>query len=254
MNHGGGAGPTPAQISAVSSWFSLAHPSSVITGSGYSNVHDVLNPSSPATQGTDALRPPGATSATGLPIVTVSAHVLSVPVIAARDGTTSFGFWGWFRRTGGTFPARVSARATGGASADKFDTTAFPNVADLHLLSLNGAGADSEASVTNGSVLNTFQFETYEFNNAHATDADRMVITKDAVVQTVVFAGAAFSAAMPSVTGTIMWLAQQAGGTNPFVGQCGTNWGFLGAPEAGVTAGILTPASRIVLMNYQRPT
>jgi hypothetical protein len=226
----------------------------VITGSGYSSVQDVINPSSPATQPTDALRPAPATSAGGLPIVTVSAHVLSIPITAARDGTTSFGFWGWFRRTGGTFPVRAAGRTLSGANADRFETQAFPNVADLNFFSLNGAGADSNAAVTDGSVLNAWQLETYEFNGAGATNADKLVITKDSVVQTVTFTGAAFPAALLSATGTYMWLAQSAAAGNPFVGQCGGNWGFLGTPEAGVTAGILTPASRLVLLNYERPT
>lgn len=247
----------PWQLSAVSSWFRLAHPSTVITGSGYSSVHDVLNASSPATQGTDALRPPNTTSANGLPIVDVSAHVLSIPVIDARNGTTYFGFAGHFRRTaaGGAFPVRASCRAVSGASTDKWETQSASGDADnLAFMSLNGAGADSTSNINNASVLDTWQFITYEFNGDGSTDADKCVVTVDGVVQTLVFGGAAMPTAMASVTGTIMYLAQSSAAGNPFGGQAGPNWYFLNAPMAGVTQGLLTPGARLSLSNFERPT
>lgn len=244
----------PSSISAVSSWFRLASPNTTIAGLGYNRVEDVLDPTSPATQTTDGLRPVPSTSTNGLPTITASAHVLSVPITTARDGTTSWGFWGHFRRTGGTFPARFSMRALSGASADKITNTTFPNLTGLYAQVLNGAGADSVAEVVAGSVLNAWQFETYEFNGSVSGDANRLVITKDGVVQTVTFTGAAMPASMASVTGTIALMAEQLNGSNPFVGQVGPNFGFLGAPMAGVTAGILTPAARQILSNFERPT
>lgn len=250
-----GAEFQPYQLSAVSSWFRLAHPSTAITGSGYSSVHDVLNPSSPATQGTDARRPPNATSSNGLPIVDVTAHVLSIPVIDARNGTTYWGFAGHFRRTGGTFPSRVAMRAVAGSSADKLDTQSASGDGDrLAFHSLNGAGADSVSEIDGASPLNTWQFLTYEFNGDGATDADKCVITVDGVVQTLTFSGAAMPSALVSVTGTIMYLAQQSGGTNPFVGQAGPNWYFFNAKMAGVTQGLLTAPARSSLSTFERPT
>lgn len=246
-------GFSPAEVSAVTSWFRLAHANTTISGSGYNRIEDVLNPSSPATQTTDALRPPNATSGNGLPIVTVASSVLSIPVIAARDGTTAFGFWGWFRRTGGSAGStRAAGRALSGASADKFQSQSFPNLVDLQFDSL--PGVDSIATVAGASVVNTWQFETYEFNGGGATDADRLVITKDGVVQTVVFTGSAFPATLPSITGTLTWLAQQLSGSNPFVGSGGPNFGYFGSVMSGVTSGLLTPAARTALMNFEAPT
>ena len=83
----------PSTLSAVSSWFRLAAAETTITGSGYSSVHDELNPSNPAVQTDDLLRPPsGGTSANGLPIITSATHVLTVPVSAANNGTAAWGF------------------------------------------------------------------------------------------------------------------------------------------------------------------
>lgn len=248
----------PSQLSAVSSWFRLAHPSTVITGSGYSSVHDVLNPSSPATQGTDALRPPNTTSSNGLPIVDVSAHVLSIPVIAARNGTTYFWFAGHFRRTsaGGAFPVRASCRAVSGASTDKWETQSASGDADnLAFMSLNGAGADSTSNINNASVIDTWQFITYEFNGDFTGDDDATgVITIDGVVQTTVKGGAAWPASMSSVTGTIMYLAQSSAAGNPFGGQAGGNWYFGNSAMEDVTEGCLTPSARLALSNFERPT
>lgn len=252
----GGSAFDPSQISAVSSWFDLSHPSSVITGSGYSSVHDVLNPSSPATQATDARRPPSATSGNGLPIVSVSAHVLSIPVIAARNGTTHWGFWGHFRRTaaGGAFPVRICCRAVSGASSDKLETQSGSGDADnLAFHSLNGAGADSTANVNNASTLDDWDFITYEFAGDNTGDANRCVITVNEVIQTLTFSGAAMPAALTSVTGTLMYLAQSAAAGNPFGGQAGTCFGFLGSKMSGVTQGLLTAPARTQLRSFKRP-
>lgn len=250
-------GFNPASVSAVSSWFRLGHPDTVITGSGYSSVRDVLNPTSPATQGTDSLRPPNANSANGLPIVNVSAHVLSIPIISARNGTTYFGFAGHFRRTsaGGNFPVRASCRAVSGASTDKWETQSASGDPDnLAFMSLNGAGADSTSNINNASVIDTWQFITYEFNGDGATDADKCVVTIDGVVQSLTFGGAAMPSAMVSVTGTIMYLAQTSAASNPFGGQAGPNWYFFGSKMTGVTQGLLTPTARSALSSFERPT
>jgi hypothetical protein len=244
--------PVTATSGAVSSWFSLAHPSSVVTGSGYSSVRDILNPSSPATQSTDARRPPAAVSTNGLPIVTVSASTLSVPLISARIGTTTWGFWGWLKQSP-TADAVVSFGTSGGASANfawfNFNTTGTNCKAELW------TGAQSRRCEKGSLSTGVWKFLTIEFNGALSGDA-RYTLTIDAAPQTVTFGGSLGSvpATLPVVTGPGSLLSFTSAGGFPFVGSLGTNFGFFGSAMSGVSAGLLTPAARLALMNYQRPT
>lgn len=245
--------PVSATNGAVSSWFSLTHPDSVITGSGYSSVRDLLNASSPATQSTDARRPPGATSANGLPILNVSVHTLSVPLIAARVNTTAWGFWAWIKQTA-TADALVSFGTSGGATGGNFAWYNF-NVSGTNSKTELWNGASSRVCNTAGHVVGTWKFVTVEYNSARSGDA-RFLTTVDAVAQTTVFSGSLnpVPASLNAVTGSGSMLSFTTGGGFPFVGNVGPNWGFLSSAMTGATQGLLTTAARLALMNYQRPT
>lgn len=244
--------PVAATGGAVSSWFSLAHASSVITGSGYSSVHDILNPSSPATQSTDARRPPGATSNNGLPILNVTAATLSVPLIAARVNTLTWGFWGWVKQTS-TADALISFGTTGGATGGNFAWFNF-----------NTSGANGKVELWNGAssrrcdtafTVGDWKFITLEYNSARSGDA-RFVATTNGVVQSTSFSGSLnpVPASLNAVTGSASMLSFNTGGGFPFVGNVGPNWGFLSAAMAGASEGLLTQQARLALMSYQRPT
>lgn len=244
--------PVAATNGSVTSWFSFGHPSSVITGAGYSSVHDILNPSSPATQSTDARRPPPATSANGLPIVTVSASNLSVPLISARIGTAAWGFWGWLKQSS-TADAVVSFGTSGGASANfawfNFNTSGTNCKTELW------TGAQSRRCEKGSLSTGAWKFFTLEFNGALSGDA-RYTLTVDAAPQTVTFLGSLGSvpASLPVVTGPGSILSFTSAGGFPFVGSVGTNFGFLGSAMSGASEGLLTQQGRLALMNYQRPT
>lgn len=244
--------PVAATAGAVSSWFSFAHPSSVITGAGYSSVHDILNPSSPATQSTDARRPPAATSANGLPIVTVASSNLAVPLIAARIGTAAWGFWGWVKQSA-TADGFVSFGTSGGASANfawfNYNTSGTNCKTELW------TGAQSRVFNKGSLTAGAWQFLTLEFNGALSADA-RYIITIDGAVQSGTFSGSLGSvpATLPAVTGSGSLLSFTAAAGFPFVGSLGTNFGFLAAAMTGASEGLLTQQARLALMNYQRPT
>lgn len=245
-----GAGFTPLALAPVSSWFRLA--GSTITGSGYSSVRDVINPSSPATQGTDARRPPGATSSNGLPILNVTAATLSVPLIAARVGTAAWGFWAWLNQTSGA-DALISFGTTGGATGGNhswfnFNTSGTNGKVELW------DGASSRRCDTTFAV-GAWKFVTLEFNGALSGDA-RFVSTINGAVQTPAFSGSlgAVPATLNAVTGSASMLSFNTGGGFPFVGNVGPNWGFLGAAMSGATEGLLTSAARTALMNFEAPT
>lgn len=245
--------PVAATDGSVSSWFSLAHTSSVITGSGYSSVHDILNPSSPATQSTDARRPPGATSNNGLPILNVTAATLSVPLIAARVNTTAWGFWGWVKQSS-TADALISFGTTGGATGGNFAWFNF-NTSGTNCKTEIWNGASSRVVNKGSLTVGTWKFFTLEYNSALSGDA-RFAITIDAAPQTGTFSGSLGSmpASLNAVSGSASLLSFGTGGTFPFVGNVGTNFGFLASAMAGAAEGLLTQQGRLALMNYQRPT
>lgn len=243
--------PAVVTQGAVTSWFRLGHPQSTITGSGYSSIYDVLNPSSPATQSTDARRPPPATSTNGLPILNVSTAVLNVPLIAARVNTATWGFWGWINQSA-TADALIGFSASGGVSAEfvwfNFNTSGTNCKAELW------SGASSR--VANRAITaGTWKFLTLEYNAAFSGDA-RFTITIDGAVVTPTFSGALSSmpASLPAVTGTGSLFAFGPGNFAPFVGNVGPNFGFLGATMAGVTEGLLTSSARLALMGFEAPT
>jgi hypothetical protein len=245
--------PVAVTSGAVSSWFSLAHPSSVITGSGYSSVHDILDPSSPATQSTDARRPPAATSTNGLPIITVATHALVIPVTAARYGTTKWGFWGWFRRGTDAFHV-CSADTTPGSSVARHHIRFF--AANFRFSAFNADSSQQrDCDLPVPGTLGLWRFFTIEYNSDFAGDA-ALCMTVNGAPVTPTFSGAlgAIPSSLRSITGDTTFAAFSSAGDSPYVGSVGSNWGFFGSAMPGVTTGLLTPNARLALMNYQRPT
>jgi hypothetical protein len=243
--------PVAATEGAVSSWFSLASPLSIITGSGYSSVHDMLDPANPATQSTDARRPPAATSSNGMRILTVATHALVIPVTTARYGTTKWGFWAWLRRN--TSADNIcSAGTTPGASVNRLYTNVVGAVFRAQVFEPGGTSRNCDVS---SGTINTWKFFTVEFNSDFAGDL-AMCMTVDNVVITPTFSGVlgAVPSSLRAITGNTSFLAFSAAAAFPFIGSVGGNWGFLGSAMAGVTTGLLTTAGRAALMNYQRPT
>jgi hypothetical protein len=248
--------PVAATEGAVSSWFSLAHPSSVITGSGYSNVHDILNPSSPITQTTDARRPPNATSNNGLPIITNAAGFLNVPVISARTNQTTWGFWGWFKQS------------TTADNAQSFTTASSTgcNVNRSHVFFLTSGtalrfrvfatDATSRDNTISSLTAAQWNFFTVEFNGNRSADA-RSIVTVNATIPSQTYASVTgvteIPATLRAVTGNGSTVGLGSGGPF-FVGSVGTNFGFFGGAMSAASEGLLTQQARLALMNYQRPT
>lgn len=238
---------------AVSSWFSLEHPRSVITGSGYSSVHDVLNPSSPATQSTDARRPPAAVAGNGLRIITVSAHALVIPVTAARYGTAKWGFWGWFKRGTDAFHV-CSADVTPGSNVARHHVRFF--AANFRFSAFNSDSSQQrDCDLPVPGTLDLWRFFTIEYNSDFAGDAALcMTVSGAPVVPTFSGALGAIPSSLRAITGDTSFAAFSSAGDSPFVGSVGPNWGFFDRAMPGVTTGLLTPSARLALMNYQRPT
>lgn len=247
--------PVSATDGAVTSWFALTHPSSVITGAGYSNVHDVLNPSSPATQSTDARRPPGSTS-NGLPILSTSTGFLTCPVIAARTNVTTWGFWAWLNQ------------ATTADNLQSFHTTSASGTdVNRHFIFFLTSGtalrfrvfatdANSRDNTVSGLTASQWNFITVEFNGNRSADARSIITVNGAVPSQTYGTGTGITeipATLRAVTGNGAIVGLGGGGPF-FVGSWGPHFGFFGGAMNGSTEGLLTPAARLKLMNYQPPT
>lgn len=255
---------SPAQISAVSSWFRVSR--GTITGSGYSSIPDELNPSSPATQGTDADRPVAGTSANGLPILTCAASSMVVPLIAANNNVNTWGFWLWTRETSLASAVTwysVTNLGPPDASLKRGDVSADnPNGSGRYGCNLRLSPSLARvANTANGTmVVNTWAFMTVEFDGSQATEAGRVTITKNGVPLSLTFSNSNgtpndMPTALQAATGNLVLFSTRSTPIlNPLVGNVGPNFGFFASKETGAAVGLLTTDSRNALMGYQVPT
>jgi len=256
------ADPVSVTGGAVSAWLRVAR--GTITGSGYSSIPDMLDGANPAVQATDARRPTAATSANGLPILACAAQLLALPITAARNGTTQIGFGAWVKQTGGTFPVlwTMDSAGSAGASARKILTQDGSSPSNLAIVVFNAASTASRSGTINGVLTsNTWKFVTFELNlGTGGAEATRAVITVNTAVQALTFADStgtpgSMPTSMPAPTGNIGLFAQSfTTGGNGFTGNIGPNIYMFGSAMPGATEGLLTPAARTALMNFEAPT
>jgi hypothetical protein len=243
---------TPLSLAPVSSWFRLSQ--GTITGSGYSSIPDALDGANPLTQTQDNRRPPAATSANGLPIITATTPCLTLPITAARANTTTWGLWGWFRPTTAADNV-LSLHTIPGSSANR--TFIWWNLSGTRLsVQIFASSTTSRLLDITGLVPNTWQFLTIEFNGNRSGDA-RCIVTVNAAVPAQAYSTSTavteMPAALAAVTGTGSLMA--LGLSGPFyAGSWGPNFGFLGSAMPAATEGLLTPGARALLRNYQAPT
>lgn len=245
--------PVTATSGAVSSWFSLAHPSSVVTGAGYSSIFDLLNPSNPITQSTDALRPPRAFN-NGLPIITATGAQMPCAPIAARTNATTWGFWAWVRQNTAADNIQ-SFHTSNGSSVNRSHVFFRTSGTQLRFLAFTN-DTDSRIMDASGLTAATWQFVTVEFNGNRAGDA-RAIITVNGAPGTLSYGTSTGVATMPATLRTVAGGGSifAIGNAGPFFqGSIGTNFGFFGSAMTGASVGLLTTAARLALMNYQRPT
>lgn len=253
----------PSSVSAVSSWFRLSHEETAITGSGYSSVYDVLNPSSPAVQATDADRPPAGTDDNGRATLVNSAGVLNTPLISARNGSVTWGFWCWLRTTSlAAIQGITWANGGSGVGLRKpsilISTTGQVQV-NVYTTASGGFRYTTAMSAGNILVANAETFLTVQYNGNLTGDANRCVVTLGETVTTGSFGafGASGATEMPATiaapaasTANAM-LDTALAGSAPFQGEWGNNFGYFGSAVDGAEQGLLTPAALLALMNFE---
>lgn len=256
--------PVSATGGALSAWFSLTASGATVTGSGYSSVPDRLDASNPAVQSTDARRPTNQTSNNGLPIMTWPGsgnQVLSASITSARNSSTHWGCAAWVRAStlAPATQAIVSILSTAtGASADKCIGYVASTTFGGNVYASNGNGRRA-VSPAGSAVVSTWQFVTFEFDSTGATEAVRNAVTINGVAQTLTITSIGVGTVPTSLTtptGNLLIGSGTNAASSSFVfsGSMGPNVYLFGSKMAGATEGLLTPAARVALMNYERPT
>ncbi len=256
----------PGLAGAVGAW--LRVPLATVTGAGISSLPDVLS-NNPAVQGTDAARPPRAAAANGLLVAQGVDDRMSWPANAGNNQLVTWGF---------AAHIKIDALATGFMALLRCGPTnvAYPAATDSHALGIFTPGQVSLSafndatgtlarrcfSTANKLTDTGYVFLTVEYNGAFSTDATKLVMSFDGVADTLSFgnelgAPGAYPASLQGQPGgtDIALLNRRAGAnTNPFIGKLGPNIYILGSAMTGVTAGLLTPAARAALSDFERPT
>jgi peptidoglycan hydrolase-like protein with peptidoglycan-binding domain len=245
----------PANVSAVSAWLRFAQ--GTITGSGFSSVPDVLA-SNPATQSTDALRPPLNNTANGLQRGDFAASdFLSWPAASNNNQTAASGFATWVEFD--ALPVSVQCLfgslvgATNRIELCAFSNNLFVNVFHSQFVARRGTAS---AALTAGTKL----FVTWEYDASGANDAAKCVLTLNASPLTLAFTddsgapGAMPSALVATAGPHAIGARRVSDGLSPVDGKMGPNIFILGSKMAGATTGLLTTEARTNLMNFEAPT
>lgn len=255
--------PSPiAQLGgALSAWLRFALGTTDVNG--FSSVPDMLN-TNPAVQATDGRKPDRVLAANGLPLADFVLDNLSWPLAASNNATTRYGvffhmipdtvsgdeyiFTAWTGNTGGGNAARLILARSGTS------------------LQAYVSHASDGSSVRLAQLANVFAAATpvcvgFEFNPAGANEAAQCVLSKDGVAGSASFSDSGgtpggMPAALQNPTGNLIIGAFENADVPllPVDAKIGPNLFVLNAAMAGVASGLLTPAARLALSNFERPT
>jgi hypothetical protein len=257
------SGFNPQSLGVVGAWFDTAQASNA--GAGLAFTLPNLLSSNHATTSTDARKPTIGAASNGVPILVCSASCLQVPLHAAINGATKWGIHLHIRVTsaaGNPVPFSIDSAGSGGASTRKIIVQRFTG--DLGYVFDSGTTGRS-AGPASLWPLNTWVACGFEVNlglesspGVAAPEADRMVWTINGlpVVSTFAAIGGGNPAplTMQVPTGFMNLFAQGAvAGGNGLVGEIGRHIFVFSNSMSGVTSGLLTPAARLALSNFDRP-
>lgn len=230
---------------------------------GFSSVPDLLN-TNPAVQATDGRKPDRVLAANGLPLGDFVADNLAWPLAASNNATTRYGvffymvpdtvsgdeyiFTAWTGNTGGGNAARLILSRSG---------TSF-----LAYVSHASDGSSVRLATLAGVfAVGTPVFLGFEFNPAGSNEAAQCVLSKDGVAGSASFSNSsgtpgAMPAALQNPTGNLIigGFDNSDAGVLPVDGKLGPNLYVLNAAMAGVSTGLLSPAARLALASFERPT
>jgi hypothetical protein len=250
----------PTSIGVIGAWFDVAGASNA--GPGLAFTLPNLLSANHATTSIDARKPTIGAASNGVPILICNTSALQVALHAAINGALQWGFSFHARITtlaGNPVPVSIDSAGSAGASTRKCVWQRF--VGDN--MNVHDAASPTTLARRFGPAeiwpLNTWVHCTCELNlGTGGAENTRGVMTVNGVpvVSTYVDAlGAPGSlpTAMAVPTGFMNLLAQgHVLGTNSWIGEV-ANMMVISGAMSGVTSGLLTPAARINLSNFNRP-
>lgn len=259
-------GFNPTQLAAViGSMLDPGSASTVVTGSGISSLADNFG-GLPALCGTDSGRPPLVTTSNGEKVAQGVNDFMAYPASTANNQLVTW-WYGAFILLDNLIATKQWLRygVTNTNSPQPTDSTELSILVNESLVfraHTDASGGQIRSATTPAAVLTDtgYTFVTVEFNGNLAAEADRVIISIDTVVQTLLFSDSvgtpgAFPAALQGQpAGKDIALFNYRSDTNlvPLIGKLGLQY-FGKAAEAGVTRGCLTPATRLNLANFRRP-
>ncbi len=255
----------PDQLaSIIGAMLDPGHSGTVVTGAGISSLADAFG-GPPATQGTDANRPPRTTASNG---VTVMQGVNDRLVLPATSATNQLTKWWWAAHillddvTTAKFLMRYGPTASFDPAATDSHNLRILGDESLFLQVFTNAAGTAARSASGGAAFfnnTSYVFATCEINLDLVGEANQVCMTADAVVKSVTFANSvgapgAMPAALqgqPAGSDITIW-SEVVAGFGDFVGKSG-RWYIGKGAEPGVTQGCLTPATRANLALFDRP-
>jgi hypothetical protein len=225
-----------------------------VTSGNISSVTDVLN-NNPAVQAVDARRPAGATD---LIMAFATNDVLVQPLDATNNGTERWGcaFWVDHTAAGAEETYFAITNLTGVASAMKVEvkkiTTNFLR-ADLYMDASNAR----RVTATTEALGTVPAFVTCEYNSAQSGEENQIVLTVNGVVCTTnntnLIGTPDISLGLAAgVTGNLaIGNRRDSTAASALTGRLSKNLWLFNTAMAGVTQGLLTPAARTALMNFE---
>lgn len=233
------ADPVAATAGAMSSWLQNT------TVGAISSVPDLMNPASPATQGTAARRPTGNADGT---MSFGGDDVLVVPFHSNNQSTTAIGFCFWLNNTSLAATRNpFSQTGAAGASSSRGRLDILTTGAGARTGGAAGGAGDNAAGTF---TAGAWRFISCEYDGTAALGSRHSLFIDGTLVAS---SADNLPAALTSATGTWCIGAIDTSGTTGVVGSMGRNFFVLNAKMSGATQGLLTTHARRALMNYQRP-
>lgn len=185
----------------------------------------------------------------------------TVPLIAAINGATQWGWVGWLKPSslvGGRHIVCIDSGGGGGASAGKISIEVDSSFFYIYVYSAAGLLRKATIAIGSAFTVNVASLYTVELDlGSGGSEASRCVFTRDGVIQTMTFADVIGSpGAMPTSTrtptGSMNMRTHSTFATIlPWGGTTGKNEYWLASGMAGRTEGLLTAAARAALKTYE---
>jgi hypothetical protein len=251
----------PTSLGVVGAWFDVAAASNAGSGLAFTLPNQLT--ANHATTIIDARKPTISTASNGVPILVCNASCLQVPLHAAINGATQWGFAFHARITsaaGNPVPVSIDSAGSGGASTRKLVMQRF--VGDL--MNVHDATNPTTVARRFGPAtlwpLNTWVHCIVEMNlGTGGAEDTRGVMCADGLPIVSSFSDAvgtpgSLPTAMPVPTGSMNLFAQgHVAGGNSWVGEIGRHLFVFSGAMPGVTSGLLTSSARLALSNFDRP-